>query len=86
MRCLVILFKPHLNANSLAGWTELEKFLNPKGMFEEVCILSVDDDYDYSGVTGGRLRIVSYRRRWFDRLVGSVFLAFAVALLRFRPR
>lgn len=27
-----------------------------------------------------------FARRWFERLVGSVFLAFAVALLRFRPR
>lgn len=27
-----------------------------------------------------------FARRWFEHLVGSVFLAFAVALLRFRPR
>ena len=27
-----------------------------------------------------------FARRWFERLVGGVFLAFAVALLRFRPR
>ena len=27
-----------------------------------------------------------FAQRWFERLVGSVFLAFAVALLRFRPR
>ncbi|MEG0184205.1 MAG: LysE family translocator [Stenotrophomonas sp.] len=27
-----------------------------------------------------------FAKRWFERLVGSVFLAFAVALLRFRPR
>ncbi|MBK0026507.1 LysE family translocator [Stenotrophomonas sp. S48] len=27
-----------------------------------------------------------FAQRWFERLVGTVFLAFAVALLRFRPR
>lgn len=88
MRCLVILFKPHLNANGLAGWTELEKFLNPRGMFEEVFILSVDDDYDYSGVVGGRLRIVAYRRRWFDRLVrfplSPIYLSLKTAYLAIR--
>lgn len=88
MRCLVILFKPHLNANSLAGWTELERFLNPQGMFEEVFILSVDDDYDYSGVAGGRLRIISYRRRWFDRLVrfplAPIYLSLKTAYLAMR--
>jgi len=40
-----------------------------------------------AGVHGLRRWLAKpFAQRWFERLVGSVFLAFAVALLRFRPR
>lgn len=64
---LTILYRPDYTATALAGWDELERFLNPEQMFDEIHIINPTPDASPARV--GTLRIHSLPNRWWHRLV-----------------